>query len=272
MTFLGAGIGYRRAMHDELVSVRGGGPAVLEVMPDVFFDHPARLESLAERYPIVFHDVGLSIATVGDASIAKARLQRIAALIAIGKPILFGEHLALTRSPSGIELGHLAPVWLVRELLDLVTDRVRALQDVLGIPIVLETSAAPFSIPDGDFTEGEFFSELVERTQCGLLLDLTNVMYNARNANADPIALLRSYPLTAVRQIHLAGGIRDSRGKWVDSHSEPVEHDAYELLRHVRDARDSLLTIIVERDSHLGPMSELVGEADRADGVWRGMR
>ena len=268
MSFLGAGVGYRHVHRDALLAEGGARPDVLEVMPDHFFADPDRIAPLAERYPIIFHDVGMSLATAGDASFSRARLQRIAALAAGAKPVLFGEHLALTRSPSGIELGHLAPLWLTHELLDLVADRVRAIQDALGIPVVLENIAAPFLVPHGDLSEAAFFARLVERTGCGLLLDLTNLLYTARNHGLDEHRLLREYPLDAVMQVHLAGGFVD-RDIWIDSHSEPVEDAAYALLGELRRAVPALRTIIVERDDKLGTLNDLVAEATRAARVWK---
>jgi len=259
-----AGIGYRRAHRDALLAHE---PITLEVMPDHFFADPPAIDALAARHPIVLHDVGLSIATAGDTSHARDRLRRIRDIADRAKPILFSDHLAITRSPDGTDLGHLAPIWLVPEVLDLVCDRVSALQDTLGVPVALENISTPFTIPGGSLTEPEFFTRLVERTGCGMLLDVTNVLLDARNGGFDPRARLREYPLEAVRQIHLAGGVRDHHG-WVDSHSEPVEDASFELLAELRRAKDSLVAIIIERDSKLGSLDALVAEAEHARHTW----
>ena len=267
--FLGAGIGYRREHRDALLAATAEeAPAVLEVMPDHCFADPESIDALAARYPIVFHDVGLSLGTAGDPGPGKARLRRIAALAARARPVLFGEHLALTRSPSGIDLGHLAPLWLTHELLELLVARVSAVQDALGVPVVLENIAAPFEVPGGDLTEPELLARLVERTGCGLLLDLTNLLYTARNRGLDAPAVLRDYPLAAVMQVHLAGGVLERDG-WIDTHSEPVEDATYALLAELRRAAPALRTIIVERDDKLGPLGELVAEATRAEQIWK---
>jgi uncharacterized protein (UPF0276 family) len=265
MSFIGAGIGYRRAHHAALLA--GEGPPVLEIMPDHFFADPDALAPLAQRYRLVFHDIGLSLGTVDDAASSRARLARIKPLVRDASPLLFTEHLALTRSPSGIDLGHLAPLWRTPELLDHVVDRVRAVEDVLGLPVALENIAAPFEIP-GAFSEPEFFARLSERSGCGLLLDLTNLLHDARNAGQDPRARMREYPLEAVRQVHLAGGFRDRRGVWIDSHSEPVEDEAFGLLAELRTAAPQLRCIIIERDHKLGALGQLVAEAKRAERAW----
>ena len=66
--------------------------------------------------------------------------------------------------------------------------------------IALENIAAPFSVPGNELTEAEFLSALVDRTGCGVLLDLTNLLYNARNEGRDPCELVSEYPLEAVAQ------------------------------------------------------------------------
>ena len=254
-----AGISYRHAHRAALLA---GAPRqiLLEVVPDHFFADPGALAPLAERYPIVFHDTAMSLASAGDATLGKARLGRIAALAKIARPILFGDHLAMTRAPSGIELGHLAPVWLVPEVLELVCDRVRALADVLGVPVVVETIAAPLALPGATMTEPEFFTELVARTGCGMLLDITNTRSGSHAA--------RDYPLAAVRQIHLAGGFRDRDARWIDSHDAPVDDDAYAQLRAIAAATKGVRAIVVERDGKLPPLDELAAEAARAARIW----
>jgi uncharacterized protein (UPF0276 family) len=261
-----AGIGYRRPHRDELLA--RPRPITLEIVPDHFFADPDAIVPLAERYPIVFHDVALSVATAGDPAIARARLHRIAELARLAHPILMTDHLAITRSPSGIDLGHLAPVWLVPEVLDLVCDRVRAIEDIVGAPVALENISAPFELAHRAMSEPEFFARLVDRTGCGLLLDVTNVLVDARNAGADAGARVRAYPLAAVRQIHLAGGRLDRDRRWIDSHDHPVEDESFALLAEVARARPGVRAIVVERDDRLGSLDELVAEAERAVRVW----
>lgn len=265
----GAGVGYRHAHRAALLARTSttGGPPVLEVMPDHFFASPAALAPLAERYPIVFHDVGLSFATAGDTSVARERLRRIAELAAIAQPLLVSDHLALTRSPAGIDLGHLAPVWRTEAALALIADRIRAAADVLQRPIAIENITAPFDIPGG-MPEAEFLARLVERTGCGVLLDLANLEINGRNHGFDARARVRDYPLEAVVQLHLAGGFRDRAAIWIDSHSEPVADSTLDLVRELGRARASLITIIVERDDKLGSLDELLAEARAAAARW----
>ena len=266
--FVGAGIGFRRPYRQQLLADDARPqPAALEVVPGHFFAEPELLAPLADRYPLVFHEVACS---VGTAKAMDCRvLARIKALLPYGRPLFFSEHLALTTSPDGVDLGHLAPVWYTRDALERISDRVKTWQDTLGLEVALETITAPFVIPAADMTEAEFFHRLVERCGCGLLLDLTNQVINGHNLGFDPVERLSAYPLEAVYQVHLAGSQLGS-GAWVDSHDAPVDDASFDLLEQLR-GRSPLRTIIIERDQNLPPLAELVGEASRANALWRGL-
>lgn len=265
--FVGAGIGYRKPYRRALLAEDGlPKPAVLEVVPSHFFAEPDLLAPLAERYPLVFHEVGCSIGTAGPVDMEL--LHRIKALFVFGKPLFFTEHLALTTSPAGVDLGHLAPLWYTRSALDAVSDRILRWQDTLGVDVALETITMPFVFEEADFTECEFFHELVTRTGCGLLLDVTNQVINGHNLGFDPEVVLADYPLHSVMQVHLAGG-QSGSDVWVDSHDGPIDEASFHLLKTLR-GRAPLRTIIVERDENLMPLAELVAEVSRAGAVWRG--
>lgn len=268
-SFIGAGIGFRkphRAALLEGASVER--PSMLEIIPSHFFADPPAIDALAHAYPLVFHEVGLSVGTAPGAAdeVTRTLLGRIRALAARAKPILVSDHLAMTRSPSGIDLGHLCPLLPIRETLDLVAGRVHAFQDLLGVPFALENIALPFELP-GDLTEAELFTELVSQTGCGMLLDLTNLVLNARNFGFDPAVRLEAYPLEAVWQVHLAGGLKVG-DFWVDTHSAPVGKAELELLSQLRRRATALRAIVIERDEALPPLPELLAEARRAEQLW----
>jgi uncharacterized protein (UPF0276 family) len=267
-SYVGSGIGYRRPHRAALLDPSlAHAPGVLEVIPDHFFAEPSEIEPLA-AWPLVFHDVGLSIGTAPGAAdeVVRRRIERIRELVRRARPFLFSDHLAITRSPSGVDLGHLCPVLPDRRTLDLVCDRVRALADALEVPVALENIAHPFEL-EGDLTEAEFFCELVRRTGCGMLLDLTNLVLDARNFGFDAAERLDAYPLEAVWQVHLAGGVRVGRF-WVDSHGAPVGRMELGLLARMRRRATALRAIVVERDQNLPPLAELLREAREAERAW----
>lgn len=268
--FVGAGIGYRRAHRAALLAAGDGPrPPLLEVIPEHFFAAPAELDALAAVYPLVFHATDLSPGTATTSAVGEARLARVRQLARQARPLLVSEHLAMSVAPGGIELGHFLPLPHTEAALAVVSERVRRWQDLLEVPIALENIARPFTLPGAAMSEAEFLARLVEQTGCGLLLDLTNLVYNARNEGREP--RVADYPLHAVLAIHLAGGFRRATdGYWVDSHSAPVEPESLALLRALGGGRTPRLrAIVVERDARLPSLQALTEEARAAGELWR---
>jgi uncharacterized protein (UPF0276 family) len=273
VTFLGAGVGYRRAYRPALLG-DGPRPDLLEVTPEDFFAHPEDLDVLAERYPLVFHCAGLSVGTavaepLGD-DVTRAHLGRLRDLVRRVEPIYVSDHLAFRRAPNGTDLGHFCPLPYGDETYELVSARVRLWQDALELPIVLENIAHPFLWPGDTMSAGTFFERLSADTDCGLLLDLSNLLYDARNFGRSPGALLREFPLGAVRALHLAGGAHSSRDRfWNATHDHAIDEEVFTLLPALR-GRAPLLAAIVERDHRLPPLHDLLAEANRASAILRG--
>jgi uncharacterized protein (UPF0276 family) len=264
--FVGGGLGYRRG-HRAALLASDPGPDLLEIMPEHFFAAPDELDPLAARYPVVFHSVGLSVGTAaGDEAgdpVTRAALARVRELARRARPLFVSDHLAFTRSPGGIDLGHLCPLPCTEEAYALVATRVRAWQELLDAPIALENIAHPFRWPDDTMSEPEFFRRLTADTGCGLLLDLTNLLYDARNFGGAPAELLAAYPLEAVWGVHLAGGVEGADRFWNDTHDRAVDEEAYSLLARLGGC-PALKSVVIERDGRLPPLPELAAEARRA--------
>ena len=255
-----AGFGYRRPWYKALIQGEAR-PQVLEVVPDHFFARPEALRPLAEQFVIVLHDVGCSIATPG---LDPWRLQKLKEIVQISGALRFTDHLALTRSPAGLALGHLAPVPMTPIALQVCLENLMRLQEVLGIPVAVENIFQSFDSPG--MPVSEFLERLLEQSGAGLLLDLTNILLEARNRNEDPVERLERFPLSRAVAVHLAGGQR-GRGGWVDSHSRPVEAESYELLKYLR-GRAAITDIVVEWDEALPPIQVIAAQAEEARRLW----
>jgi uncharacterized protein (UPF0276 family) len=168
----------------------------------------------------------------------------------------------MTRAP-GIDLGHLAPLWFTDTVLRHTIDNVRRVQDYLRKPLILENVTYPFTIPAASMTQTEFFTRLVDATECGVLLDVTNVYINSVNHQFDPVAFLKEMPLSSVVQIHLAGGyVKD--GVLIDAHSERVDEGTWNLL----GALTELIPVkgsVLEHDANFPEdISTILEQLDRA--------
>ena len=258
------GISLRRAWIPALLRLPAeAAPEVLEVVPDHFFGDVDRLRPLAERYPIVLHDTELSLGTPGP--LDGAHLSALKAVAEASGARCLSGHLALTRSPGGTALGHLAPLLRSPAALGALREKAAQLRDALGCALLLENPATPF-VPPGGLPEGDFLHALVEGDRVGLLVDLSNLLVDHRNGGPAPEVRLADWPLKAARQVHLAGG-RQGRDAWIDSHDSPVDPAAYALLPHLVE-RAPIDWVVVERDARLPPLAALIDEARAAIPAW----
>jgi uncharacterized protein len=260
--WLGAGISLRRAHLTEAI-VYSGALDVVEIVADHFFDpapdnNPA-LSALRERFTLLPHGLDLSLGSAEGLS--QPYLVRLGSLVDAVQPPFWSEHVAFTQA-GGRRIGHLAPIPFTYEALDVLANNVARAALRIERPLILENIACPFDVPHAELGEGAFLTELVERTGCGLLLDVANLYYNALNRHKDPLEMLAEFPLHAVVQCHLAGGHRDS-GEWIDSHAHPVPEPVWSLFEEV-SRRAPLRATIVERDENLPAFGELAAEAERA--------
>jgi uncharacterized protein (UPF0276 family) len=170
---------------------------------------------------------------------------------------LVSEHVAFCRA-GGMEAGHLLPVPRTRAALDVLTENVTIAQAALPVPLAVENIAALVSWPEDEMTEGEFLSELVERTGVLLLVDVANLYTAQVNFGADPVRALDALPLDRIAYAHVAGGtLRD--GLWHDTHAHPVPEAILDVLAALAE-RVRPPGVLLERDDAYPADSELAAE------------
>ena len=147
-----------------------------------------------------------------------------------------------------------------REAVDAVVANVRRTQAELAVPIALEPIAALFDWPDDELDEGAFLTEILERTDALLLLDVANVYANARNRGTDPAALLDRLPLDRVAYVHVAGGAEHD-GLYHDTHTDAVPQPVLDLVAELC-ARHRPPALMLERDGDYPPAADLRAELD----------
>ncbi|MBL8111939.1 MAG: DUF692 domain-containing protein [Acidobacteria bacterium] len=255
----GVGLGWRRELASTLLGAPGSVRFVEVVAESCFADPRAYREAqaLAEIWPVVPHGVKLSLASGDGLDVERAR--RLGALAkAVGAPAV-SEHVALTRG-GGREIGHLTSVPFTRETVSAVARNVDALRRHLqGVPLLLENIAWTFRYPEDEMDEGTFHAEIAEATGCDLLLDLANLYANAVNSGTPPEALLERYPLERVGMVHVAGGVLEDDGFYVDTHAHAVPAPVHALLERLT-ARVGAVPVLLERDDRFPPGDELARE------------
>ncbi len=213
----GLGIGWRPEIHSYVAGLPG--LRWCEVIAEsAQHSVPAGLDSLIARgVAVVAHGTRLSLG--GAEPLQPGRVAGLAkAAELLGSPLV-SEHIAYVRA-DGTEAGHLLPIPRSRDALDVLVDNVKQVQAELPVPIALEPIAALLEWPNQQFTEPQFLTELLDRTNAYLLLDIANLYANARNHGRDTLAELAELPLDRVAYCHVAGG-SESAGLYHDTHTDP---------------------------------------------------
>lgn len=223
------------------------------------------LERIRADYPLSIHGVGLSLGA--EAPIDRAHLERIAQLVERYAPAEFSEHLAWS-THAGIFLNDLLPLPYDTATLDRVCAHIDQVQTRLRRRILLENPATYLLHARSTLGEADFICELVRRSGCGLLLDLTNAHVSAVNHHRDLATYLDALPLASVGEIHLAGYAvdRDDNGDTllIDNHGAAVEPLVWRLFEHMLEHLGPVAALI-ERDNDLPALDVLLTEVRLAD-------
>jgi uncharacterized protein (UPF0276 family) len=260
--FLGVGLAYRAEIKDEILA-EADRIDFLELITDHYIDMPPHKEEeardLAERFPIVIHGVDLSIGT--SRGVDRDYLEKVEKIRTTSRALWVSDHLCMTRA-HGRNISQLTPISFDRGTVEAVRRNVETVKEIVDGPFLLENISYYFQVPPATMREEEFVSEVFTRCDCWLLLDLTNVYNNARNNGYDAFTFLDRIPLDRVVQLHLAGGEEES-GLLLDTHSEPIHPEVFDLLRYSAGRMPHLKGAIIERDQAIPPTPELLAEMDQ---------
>jgi len=206
--------------------------------------------------PLRLHSIDLSLGS--PAARARPRhLEEIREIMRITCVDEISDHLAYSRVGDR-RLHDFAPLWRVEEQVDLLAENVEWVQERIGGRLVLENVASLYD-PGGELTGAEVANEVVRRTGCGLLLDISNVLINEINGFCDANVELATLDLGAVVEVHLAGGELVDGLMW-DAHSSPVPRSDIEWLAALLPSMPACQAVIVERDERLQNGAELIDD------------
>ena len=267
-----AGIGLRFRHHAAFLEAK---PPVgwVEVHSENYLRHPARgvLERVRRDRDVSLHSVGLSLGSA--AGIDADHLARLAELTQAIEPGLVSEHLAWGAVDHDF-LADLLPLPLTEESLDVVCVNVARAQDALGRKLLIENPATYLQFAHSTIPEPAFLRALVERTGCGLICDVNNIVVSAANHGWDAQTYLRAFPGHAIGEYHLAGHQRVEEvdgALLIDTHDRPVADAVWQLYARAVALYGAHPTLI-EWDADIPPLDVLLAEAARADAVMEAVR
>lgn len=227
---VGLGLGLRTVHYRHILR---HNPRVdwFEIISENYMDSAGRpryvLEQIAERYPIVMHGVSLSIGSTDPLNFDY--LSKLKQLAEATGALWVSDHVCWT-GVAGRNSHDLLPVPYNEASLRHVVERIRAVQDVLERPLVLENPSSYVTFADSTMSESEFVNRLAEEAECGLLLDVNNVYVSSVNHDFDPVEYIQSVPHERVVQFHLAGHTNLGT-HCIDTHDGHVIDPVWELYR-----------------------------------------
>jgi uncharacterized protein len=266
---------------DDLLRSSSWPADYLEVIPDTVWrdagssarprfdiaDETVRLlDDVRVRMPVLLHGIGLSIGSAD--ALDEEYVDQLSAMAERLDCPWVSEHLAYCTTTEGdepINVGLTLPVPLDRATVDHVGPRARAVRERLGRPFLLENNVYYFATPAEELTEPEVLNRLVDEWGASILLDVHNLFVNVRNGCMDAESYLGSLDLSAVREIHIAGGM-ELDGFYVDAHSGAPPAEVWALLDEVVPRCPNLGGVTFEL---LGSWFEQVGVAGLTDVVER---
>ncbi len=259
---LGVGIGFREVFRADLF-LHQDKIDFLEITADHYFDTNQKkldeLEMLKQHFPLVPHGLNLSLGSAEG--INEIYLEKFAWLVEKLNPAWCSEHLCFTRS-GGKEIGHLAPVPYTNEAVKVFVKNILRVKKRITAPLILENITYLMRFPSSEMCEVEFIKRITEETDCGLLLDVTNLYINSKNFDFDWREFLDELPMERVVQLHFVGS-QKNKNLLIDAHANRTEDEIWEVFREVCQRTD-VNGAILERDENFPPFADILEEIETA--------
>ena len=220
------------------------------------------LHAIREHYPMVMHGVSLSIGSTDP--LDKTYLNNLKQLADEIEPHWFSDHLCWT-SVDQINSHDLLPLPYNEEALNHVVERIKLVQDYVERPFLIENVSSYLNYTNSEIEEWEFLNEVVERADCGILLDINNIYVSARNHGFKAEDYIDAIDPKRVWQFHLAGHT-DYGDYVIDTHDHDVPDPVWELYRYALN-RFGPISTMIERDDHIPPFPELYAELQIAKNI-----
>lgn len=262
LPILGAGAGLRNEHFEEILNNKPDFKW-FEIISENFMGFGGYikecLEEIRKHYRIIPHGVCLSIGSTDPLDMDYLKKLRVF-LDEIEAPWT-SDHLCFTMIDH-TNLNELIPIPFTKESADNVVERIKQTCDILERPFLFENVTRYLTVSDREMSEAEFITDVAERADCGILLDVTNVHLNSLFHKYDAREFISSLPLERVGQMHLAGW-EEENGQIIDSHDAPVPPEVWELFNYTLE-KTGPTSVVIEWDNNLPNVAHLLKEANLA--------
>src|SRR5271170_3455887 len=261
-TELGIGIGLRIPHYAHILSKK---PTVdwFEIISENYMVDAGRplhvLDQILEQYQVVQHGVSMYFGSVTRQD--PQHIKRLKRLIKRTKTPFLSDHLCWG-SVDGSYTHDLLPMPYTFASAKNTAERIRAVQDFVGVPVIVENVSSYAEFHLSEMTEWEFLSEVAERADCGILLDVNNIYVSSQNHGFNPLDYVNNVPHDRVGQIHLAGHSKFER-YLLDTHDHAVLDPVWALYARAIERCGPTATLL-EWDAKIPSFDEVHREALKA--------
>ncbi|MDR3735828.1 MAG: DUF692 domain-containing protein [Acidobacteriaceae bacterium] len=217
------------------------------------------LDAILEQYKVVQHGVSMYFGSAGQ--LDAEHLKRLKELTKRTKTPWLSDHLCWG-SVDGRYTHDLLPMPYTWEAVKTTADKIRQVQDYCELPVVVENVSSYAEFHASEMNEWEFLNEVVERADCGILLDVNNIYVSSQNHSFDPMDYVNAVPAERVAQIHIAG--HSKYQKYIlDTHDHAPIEPVWQLYARAIERSGPTATLL-EWDDKIPLFDEVHGEAMKA--------
>jgi uncharacterized protein (UPF0276 family) len=261
-TDLGIGIGLRVPHYGHIFAHK---PVVdwFEIISENFMVDAGRpletLDRILERYRVVQHGVSMYFGSHGRLN--REHLKRLKLLVRRTRTPFLSDHLCWG-SVDGTYTHDLLPLPYTFAAARVAAARIREARDFLEVPVLVENVSSYAEFHASEMSEWEFLREVVERADCGILLDVNNIYVSSKNHGFNPLDYLENVPHERVGQIHIAGHTKFEK-YILDTHDHPVLDPVWRLYARAIELCGPTSTLL-EWDARIPSFEEVHAEAKKA--------
>ncbi len=217
------------------------------------------LDQILEQYRVVQHGVSMYFGNASRPN--REHLKKLKTLTKRTKTPWLSDHLCWG-SVDGRYTHDLLPMPYTWEAVETTARNIREVSDFTELPVAVENVSSYAEFHASEMTEWEFLSEVAERADCGILLDVNNIYVSSRNHSFNPNDYVENVPHHRVAQIHLAGHTKFEK-YLLDTHDHPVLDPVWKLYE-LAIARAGRTATLLEWDDRIPSFDEVHREALKA--------
>jgi uncharacterized protein (UPF0276 family) len=257
----GVGLGLRREFIQEVVDDLPSSVDFWEVAPENWIPlggkYHQQLLECTKQGAFVAHGLSLSIGSPEPLDIEFVK--QVKSFMDLHHIRYYSDHLSYCSGKG--HMYDLMPIPFTKQAVKHVVDRIKQVQDIIEQPLLME-NVSYYAAPGQEMSEIDFTLEVIEQSDCSMLLDVNNIYVNSINHGYSAKDFLEAIPSKKVEYGHIAGHYNEADDLIIDTHGAAVIDEVWQLLDLAYEIHGVFPTLL-ERDFNIPPLSELLQEVEK---------